>query len=277
LNYRLIAIDIDGTLLNDQYEIPERTVEAINQAMDHCHLVLCTGRALFSTKPLLEHFHRPLPLVTDNGGTIWFPDRGIVEQYTLSRSVAEELLLFSRRHRLHIDFTTGDGIYVERLDDALEAVYRKYFAVPKQLDDLLQLEQLPVKVTISGRPDQIDQAYPAVQEQFTGKVQFFRSGPHFIDFIAFGVNKGTALQKLASELGVAREQTMAIGNYYNDLEMIRMSGLGVAVANAPEEVKRQADLVTDSNNEEGVRKILETFVLASMKKGESGQHARSAQ
>src|SRR5690606_2044289 len=141
----------------------------------------------------------------------------------------------SRRRGLHIDFTTADGIYVERLNDDLVAVYRKYFAVPKQLDDLLQVHQLPVKVTISGSPTQIDDAFRLVQRQFSGKVQFFRSGPHFIDFIALGVNKGTALQKLAAQLGIAAHQTIAIGNYYNDLEMIRMSGLGVAVANAPDD------------------------------------------
>lgn len=268
MRYRLIAIDIDGTLLNDQYEIPECTVETINRALSHCHLVLCTGRALFSTKPLLEHFRRPLPLITDNGGTVWLPEKGIVEQYTLSRSVVADLLWFSRRHKLHIDFTTGDGIYVERMNDALAAVYRKYFAVPKQLDDLLQLEQLPVKITISGAPEQIDGAYAAVQNRFAGKAQFFRSGPHFIDFIALGVNKGTALRKLASQFGVDADHTIAIGNYFNDVEMIRMSGLGVAVANAPEEVKRQADLVTDSNNDEGVRKILEKYVLTPVEKGE---------
>lgn len=266
MRYRLVAIDIDGTLLNDEYEIPKSTVETINQALSHCHLVLCTGRSLFSTQPLLEHFRRPLPLVTDNGGTVWFPEKGVVEQYTIPHSVMSELVWFSRRRGLHIDFTTADGIYVERLNDDLVAVYRKYFAVPKQLEDLLQVHQLPVKVTISGSPTQIDDAFRLVQRQFSGKVQFFRSGPHFIDFIALGVNKGTALQKLAAQLGIAAHQTIAIGNYYNDLEMIRMSGLGVAVANAPDDVKRQADLVTDSNNDEGVRKILEQYVLTPVER-----------
>lgn len=267
MRYRMIAIDIDGTLLNDQYEIPPTTIETMNRAMSHCHLVLCTGRALFSAKPLLAHFRRPLPLITDNGGTVWLPEKGIIVQHTLSRPMAAELLRFSRRHGLHIDFTTGDGIYVERLDSALAAEYRKYFAIPKQLDDLLQIHQLPVKITISGSPEQIDEAYEAVQRQFTGKVQFFRSGPHFIDFIALGVNKGLALKNLASRFGVEPAQTIAIGNYYNDLEMLRMSGLGVAVANAPEEVKRLADFVTDSNNDEGVRKVLERFVLSPLQKG----------
>jgi hydroxymethylpyrimidine pyrophosphatase-like HAD family hydrolase len=67
---------------------------------------------------------------------------------------------------------------------------------------------------------------------------------------------------------VDADHTIAIGNYFNVVEMIRMSGLGVAVANAPEEVKRQADLVTDSNNDEGVRKILEKYVLTPVEKGE---------
>jgi len=273
LRYRMIAIDIDGTLLNDQYEIPPRTIETMNRALSRCHLVLCTGRALFSTKPLLNNFSRPLPLITDNGGTVWLPEKGIVKQYTLSRSVAAELLWFSRRHGLHIDFTTGDGIYVEQLNSDLAAVYRKYFAVPIQLDDLLHIPKLPVKITISGSPEQIDEAMINVRQQFTGKVQFFRSGPHFIDFIALGVNKGTAMRDVASLFGVDAAQTIAIGNYFNDVEMLRMSGLGVVVANAPEEVKRMADVVTDSNNDEGVRKILENYVLSPVEREGEREHA----
>ncbi len=266
MRYRLIAIDVDGTLLNDQYELPPRTVETINRSLDYCHLVLCTGRSLFSTKPLLRHFKKPIPLIGDNGGTLWLPEKGIFEQSTLSRQVVEEVLLFSRQHGLHIDFTTGDGIYVEKLNERLASIYRKYFAEPKQVHDLLQLDQLPVKITISGAPEQIDQAYPAIIGRFSGKAQFFRSGPYFIDCLGKGVNKGTALMKVASIFGVDIRQTIAIGNYFNDLEMLHLAGLGVAVANAPEEVRGQADLVTDSNNHEGVRKVLEQFILTSTNK-----------
>lgn len=263
MRYRLVAIDVDGTLLNDQYKLPPRTKETMNRSLDYCHLVLCTGRSLFSTKPLLQHFKKPIPLISDNGGTLWLPEKGIWEQSTISRQVVQEILSFCREYGLHVDFTTGEGIYVERLNEQLLSIYRKYFAEPTKVRDLMQLEQMPVKITISGPTEQIDQAYPEIIKRFAEKAQCFRSGPYFIDCLAKGVNKGTALMKVASFLGVDMRQTIAIGNYFNDLEMLHLAGLGVAVANAPEEVRGQADLVTDSNNHEGVRKVLEKFILTS--------------
>jgi Cof subfamily protein (haloacid dehalogenase superfamily) len=100
-----------------------------------------------------------------------------------------------------------------------------------------------------------------LQEQFAGKLSVMRSKPFFLEFTEEGVTKGTSLNHLIGQLGITREEVIAIGDSYNDLAMIEFAGLGVAMGNAPDDIKEKADYVTDTNMNDGVAKVVEKFVL----------------
>lgn len=266
MSYKLIAIDIDGTLLTDQYEIPPPTLKALNEAMGQAHIVLCTGRNLLSARSLLPHFSRPIPLITDNGATIWEPERGILQQASLSAEGTRLVLEYARAHpEIQVDFTTADGVYAERVKEGFWEMYERYNTEPRLVGDLLKEAGQPVKITLAGlSPEVMEEVYRQLEKELRQQqleVQLFRTGPHFIDCMAQGANKGKALAHYARILGIPMRKTMAIGNYYNDVEMIRAAGRGVVVANAPPLLREMADEVTASNNEEGVRLILEKYVL----------------
>jgi Cof subfamily protein (haloacid dehalogenase superfamily) len=90
-----------------------------------------------------------------------------------------------------------------------------------------------------------------------------RSKPFFLEFLESGVTKGSSLNHLIGKLGIKREEVIAIGDSYNDLAMIEFAGLGVAMGNAPDDIKQKADYVTDTNMNDGVAKVVEKFVLKS--------------
>ena len=101
---------------------------------------------------------------------------------------------------------------------------------------------------------------PVLKSQYGEELNIVRSGEYFIDIMKEGTTKGKALAMLANHLNVKPKDVVAIGNYYNDLDMLQYAGLGIAMDNSPEDVKAAADVVTLSNNEDGVRLALEKWV-----------------
>ena len=139
-------------------------------------------------------------------------------------------------------------------------MYRIFGIEPLWVPDLADVNHRLVKMTIFGSSAEMDQAerdWPTLH----CPLSIIRSGERFIDIMHPQASKGNALRKLAEEMGVDRTQVMAVGNYYNDLGMLEFAGLGVAMANAPEDLKRKADAVTLNNNEDGVAHALHRYVL----------------
>lgn len=262
MKYRLIALDVDGTLLNDRYEMTGRTKRAVRAAHEAgAVIVLCTGRSPVNTLPLMAELGLEGPLITHNGAvTIHSADRRIIHQYPFAVEQLRELVQYCRQRGVHLDVCSPFNLYVEEdLSDDVEAMYRKFMLDPVRVDDVLELSETPVKFTIFGEKERID-----LVEREWRKLQLpltvLRSGDCFIDVMHPEATKGNALGRLAESLGVERSDVIAIGNYYNDVEMIRFAGLGIAMDNSPDDVKRAADFVTVSNNEDGVSLALARFV-----------------
>jgi Cof subfamily protein (haloacid dehalogenase superfamily) len=263
VNYRLIALDVDGTLLNDRYELTERTKRTVRDVHEAgATIVLCTGRSPVNTLPLMEELGLEGTLITHNGAaTISSGDRRIVHQFPFAVEQLAELVRYCRERKIHLDVCTPFRLYIETdLSEAEAAMYRKFMLEPDRLDDVLALGEAPVKFTVFGDKAAINR----VEEDWRNMslpLTVLRSGDYFIDIMHPEATKGNALKRLAESLGIERSQVMAIGNYYNDLEMIRFAGLGVAMENSPDEVKREADVVTASNNEDGVHLALSRYCL----------------
>jgi Cof subfamily protein (haloacid dehalogenase superfamily) len=159
---------------------------------------------------------------------------------------------------LFFDVSTAKGIYVERMNTAIEDMYKKYAVVPIQVASLSEVEGGVVKVTVfDAEPARLDQFQTLFEQNWsTDEIAMVRSGDFFIDFMRPHVNKGTALARYASSKGIASEHVVAVGNYNNDIEMLSFAGMGIAVANATEDVKQVADVMVASNNEDGVAEAI---------------------
>jgi Cof subfamily protein (haloacid dehalogenase superfamily) len=263
MTYKLVATDIDGTLLTDDYRITERNREALQAAAaEGVQIVLCSGRAPQSVTPLLEELGIDGYFICHNGAvTSHSKTREILRESGFFSETLKDVVHYCRDARIHTDFCTALGMYTENLErEDVRAMYAKYMADPELVKDVLEMEDRLVKFTLFGTEEQLNKAHEDLAAMNL-PVQTLRSGPFYIDLIDRSTSKGAALRHLAEHLNIPLSETIAIGNYYNDLDMITMAGVGVAVDNAPDEVKERADIVVASNNESGVAEAIERLIL----------------
>lgn len=266
MKYRLIALDVDGTLLNDEHELTERTIETVQEVHDQgCHIVLCTGRAPASTLPILQELGLEGTMITHNGAvTVHADERGqtLVNEFAFTLPEIAPMLDYVRREGIHFDVCTSFNMYIERAGEYEKQMYKKFLINPKLVTDVSELGLPIVKFSLLGQLEVLDRVQKDWEEQkLYGHLRMIRSGDLFIDVMSVEANKGNALKALAASLEIDSSEIMAIGNYYNDLEMMAFAGLGIAVANSPEGVKDAADAVTSSNNDEGVHEALVKYCL----------------
>jgi Cof subfamily protein (haloacid dehalogenase superfamily) len=130
------------------------------------------------------------------------------------------------------------------------------------LDDFVSGIRFDIhKLLLAGEPDELDRYQEILRRRYDGLLDVYKSAPYFLEMMPFGVSKGSMLPKLLEHLGVEREELLAFGDNYNDLTMIGYAGTGVATDNAETEVKRIANFVCESNDDDGVAKFIEQYML----------------
>ncbi|MBE3596764.1 MAG: HAD family phosphatase [Hydrogenibacillus sp.] len=253
LPYDLVAIDVDGTLIDDAFQIPPKTRAIIREAYEAGVVVaLATGRNPSGTVPLLVELGIDGPLIVHNGAFVFRPRSGeALLTFSLGWEGLDRLFRFARQNGLHYDVNTTFHLYVDRVDPAMAALYDAYYAKPIVVDDWREVREPVIKVTMVGAEADVDRLYPEIVRRFPA-YRVLRSGETYIDVVHPGANKGAGLRAVAEAYGIPLARTLVIGNYYNDLEMFALAGFSVAMANSPDDVKARADALTASNNEEGV-------------------------
>jgi Cof subfamily protein (haloacid dehalogenase superfamily) len=253
MKYKLIALDVDGTLLNDEYQLTDKTKYAVKRANEAgAQIVLCTGRAPQNTIPLLAELGLDGIVITHNGAaTVQSKDNSVLHHIAFHASEITPFIEYCRLHHAHLALCSPLELYVEELNEASKAMYEKFKIEPIITNDATKLDISMVKLSAYSDQNTMDQI-EADWRAMHSPLSIIRSGHRFIDIMHKEASKGHALRRLAEDAGITKEEIMAIGNYYNDSEMIIYAGLGIAMDNSPEPVKLQANATTASNNEDGV-------------------------
>lgn len=266
---KLIAIDIDGTLINSKMEIPSENYQAIQAAIDQgVKVVLCTGRptqgSIDETKKLClcgtDGF-----LITYHGAvTTKLDTLERISSHTISNDQVVDLFHFAESVG-----TFGCTI----TDQSMGTIHRNISNLAKAEANLMKLEinqhslddlnpsMVYEKFMLMDDPQTIDRAEKLVSDDLHKSYTILRSDPHFLEFINKKADKGTAVAELAKQLKIPLDQVMGIGDGGNDLHLIETSGIGVAMENAILALKEIADYVTDTNDQAGVAKAIHKFVL----------------
>jgi Cof subfamily protein (haloacid dehalogenase superfamily) len=262
MKYRLIALDVDGTLLNDHHEVTPRVRKAVRAAAAQgVEIVLCTGRGSTSALSVLEELGLQGTMITHNGASVIDSStQEILDSTAISPEHARRYASYCREQGIHFDMNTAFDLFVEGMAEQTAEMYRRLMASPIMRHEYEGFPDNMVKMSIYAPKETLDKV-EAEWKDWHHELQAVRSGNNFIDVQHLHADKGKALEKLASLRALPREQIMAIGNYYNDIGMIAYAGWGVAMDNSPPEVKAEADEVTVSNNEDGVALVLEQRVL----------------
>lgn len=262
--FRLIAADLDDTLLDEHWRLTDpvkNAVAAVRRA--GVHFTVSTGRMFRSALPYARELGLNIPLITYQGALVKNALSGeVLVDRPLPLIFAREII--ARVHELgyHLNAYLDDVLYMEH--DTPEG--RRYSQIsgikPELVGDLLPvLDRDPTKIVVIASEQLLDRLSAELTPQYAGKVHIAKSKPFFLEFSHPQATKGHALAALAEKFGIKREEIMAIGDSYNDLEMLEYAGLGVVVANARDEIKQKAGYVTAAPSGAGVVEALEKFVL----------------
>lgn len=260
--YKLCAIDIDGTLLNSQGEVTEDTIKAINQCKDNgVKVILSTGRPIQGIKKYMDLLDLSGPHITYNGAMIVGEDRKVIYQVLLNQVDAEKIYQLGQDKGLSMIVWSENQLYGNK-DDLNVRNYQKLSGVEPVIihsfDDLKDKEI--TKIIWIDEATTIQKIQKSLNKDQFSEVNFVTSKPHFLEFFSAKVSKGKALEMVGKSLIIRRDQIVAIGDGENDLEMIQYAGLGIAMSNGAEIVKEHADIVTDSNDEDGLAKALRKLI-----------------
>ncbi|MHB9033181.1 MAG: Cof-type HAD-IIB family hydrolase [Anaerolineae bacterium] len=264
MQYKLIALDLDGTLLTEDLHLSPRVEQALARARRNGVLItLASGRGYPALKPWVKRLDITAPVIGYQGARITDPVSEVtIAEYPFPRELMFELIDFARECDFSLTVYVDDEIYVERKRHS-DAFYDKWFGLPIHVvqDLTVSLPGDPVKFLITGTPDEMDALQPELVARYSDSMQIVRSHPLFLEGLALGVTKGTALAWVAQRLGILQDQTVAIGDSGNDVEMLAWAGVGVAMGNGSPEARQAANLVVPSVDDDGVAVALENLGL----------------
>ena len=258
MDYRLIAADIDGTLLNSRRELTPGTVRAVREAQRAGVLfTLCTGRPLQGIRNYAFLLSPDVPVITYNGAMVLTADtREILYERGLDDENALTIWREGVARDVNVIVWSRNVLYCSRINEAV----MDYRSLTMETPHPLSGEEDFLRQCAGGITKMIWIADAASNEGYLrelpgilgDRVRYTTSNPRFLEFMNRDVSKSAALAGAAAHLGLRREQVIAVGDGLNDLDMIRWAGTGVAMGNASETVRNAADLVVPDNDSDGL-------------------------
>jgi len=261
---KLIAVDLDGTLIRDSHHIPERNIKALQKVLAQGVIVaIATGRMHSSACQFVKRLGlgADTPIISYNGAMIRLPEASDpLWHRPLPADLAAEIVEHAVQEQLPLNYFLEDTLYVPRVDYWARLYLRRTGNIPLPAGDLRRFRgKSPTKLIICARPEEAEELLMMEQKRFAPRAYVTRSMPEYIEFLHPEANKGVALQWLATYYGVSRENVMALGDMLNDLPMIEWAGIGVAMPHAAEAVRAAADFVP-GDPEAGVAEALEKIL-----------------
>ena len=268
MSIQLVAIDIDGTLLNSKREITPEVFSAIQDAKAAgVKIIIATGRPIAGVQKLLKELNLNQPdnyVITFNGG--------LVQETSTGQELIKEILayddyldieLLSRKLGVHMHAITKDGIYTANRNIGKYTIYESslvnmpvFYRTPEEM-----LNKEIVKCMFIDEPEILGTAIAKLPPELSKKYTLVKSAPFYLEIMKKTVSKGTAVLHLASKLGFSKDQIMAIGDEENDRAMLEAVDHPVAMANGNPSIKKIARYITKSNDESGVAYAIREWVL----------------
>ncbi len=268
---RMIAADLDGTLLDAERAVSTETLRVIGQIRSMgVKVVLATGRTYAGMRGIYDVLGLDSPVITNNGGLIYDPaTETVLAGNPLPASILRDLLEWLDARQIYNQFYTRDTIYTRRLRFLSEEWAKKNASLPDR--QRIRIELLgdgPLPEALGTEPfykllvmDKDPEVIADVQRHIDTipELETTISIENGLDILCAGISKGYGLKRLAEVLGVRQEEIMAFGDQENDIEMLQYAGIGVAMENAPDHVKIHADRIAPLHHEDGLAQFLKDY------------------
>jgi len=264
MKYKLIAVDMDGTLLNSASVITEVTKTAILQAIDYGVIfVVSTGRPMRAVENVNALFDEDMPFIVFNGATVVMgKSRKVLFNKYLDVASAREIFKIGISRGIPVVLWTGERLWASREC----SITRKYqqisgadMAIISNIDDLA--EQDIYKMLWIGTPEEMNRFQREMSAFFGNAVNCHTSRPEFLEFVSSEADKGSAMAEIGKVYGIDKSEMIAIGDSYNDVSMLKYAGFSIAMQNAPDDIKAICSHVTLSNNNDGVAAVINKYIL----------------
>ena len=261
--YKLIAIDMDGTLLTSDKKILEETKKDLHYAKENGTTVcICTGRGYPAIKRYIDEIELEMPLILYNGSRIRMSDNSrVIYNQVIDQDVAMKVYDVIEAHNGTCCFWKEDKLYFNKMDE-----YTNYYLKLTGISPIIvsskekELFSNINKFIWFATPEYLEEVKSNILVNVSG-IDYFKSHSSLLEIVPPDVNKGHTLSELGKILGINQDEIIAIGDEENDLSMIKYAGLGVAMANAKPIVKENANYITLSNDENGVGEVIKKFII----------------
>lgn len=270
MEYKIIVLDLDGTLTNNKKEITPRTLETLIRAQKQgVKVVLASGRPTYGIVPLAEKLqldkYEGYILAYNGGEIIDWKTKELMYKNLLDKDVLPYLYKCANDNDFAIVTYEDEYVLTEKPEDeyVLKEALLNVMKI-KKVDNFLEAVKHPIaKCLIVGEAERLAVLEKEMYEHLKDRMGVFRSEPYFLELVPKGIDKAQSLAVLLEELGMSKDEMIAIGDGFNDLSMIKYAGMGIAMQNAQQVVKDNADFITLSNEEDGVAYAVEKFIFNS--------------
>jgi len=266
MRIHLVAIDLDGTLLNSANEVSEVTAGVLRQARreEGVHIVLATARPPRSVMPIYKLLDLDAPMINYNGALVYDPPSNrVLLHVPVGPKLARQVVTAARDQfpDVLVSAEVLDRWYTDRVDHHYVTQTGRVFR-PDMVAPIDEWLTEPItKLLLLGPPEEMGELGRSLASQFKHKVVVMQTERELLQIMHPTVSKGQALKTVAGELGVSRQQVMAIGDNANDVDMLRWAGLGVAMANAAPAALEAADAITEHQDADGVAKAIHMMIM----------------
>ncbi len=267
MNYDLIALDMDGTLCDDNKVIPKENIDAIIELQKSGKTVaISTGRPESGILPFIKDLHLEEYgglVMSYNGGRIYdVKNEKVLYNRAFPKKMLKPVMDIVKGSSITVSSPLDKIIYAGNALNDYSYTESKIINIPFEFrEDFITLDVEMNKLLLIDTPEVIAKYYPIIKDTFEPQLHVFLSEPFFLEITPPNINKGQGLHSLAEITGIPVKNMIAMGDSFNDIEMLKEAGLGVAMGNAKEGVSDYADMVTVSNNDCGVAKIIREFML----------------
>lgn len=260
LDYNLIACDMDGTLFGADFTISQNNVNAIKGAISKgCYFVLSTGRPMQATTRFVAQLGlENVPIILFNGAMVLHMGKPIYN-LTLEQKDFVKIVEYARQAGVEFICWSKNMLFAEKNTPQVQEYKKIPNIEPIFVNDLTKIDCV-TKVVWFASAEETTKNFADMKLKMGNVVNVHPTRATFLEFVNKNCSKAIALDVVCKTLGVDKTKTIAIGDGFNDLSMLNFAGLGVAMENAPEEVKSQADFVTSSCQENGVKRVIDRFI-----------------
>lgn len=259
---KLIATDMDGTLLDENGKLPKNFFETLHKLNEqNIKFVVASGRPYVTLRENFKPYSDELSFICDNGAYIVEPGRKPIISIIDKNDVNAIINVAKDIPNSSVILCGTKATYLKECSKEMKSEIDKYYLNQEFVDDLTKVDDDIFKITICDFNDSSKNSFPILNPLFGNKYKLAVSGKVWVDINNKGINKGDALKEIQSNFDISYDETMAFGDFYNDIELLQAAGYSFVMKNANDDMKQYGKYIAESNTDNGVIKAIEEYVF----------------